>query len=42
MPSVQEGLHTLALHKPGVTLAAYQETKLRHFFARSDDYLARP
>ena len=32
MPSVQKGLHTLALDKPGVTLAAYQETKLRHFF----------
>jgi nitrite reductase/ring-hydroxylating ferredoxin subunit len=42
MPSVQRGLHTMALHKSGVTLSAYQETKLRHFFAVYYRYLAQP
>jgi hypothetical protein len=31
--AVQRGLHTLVQHKPGVTFAAYQETKIRHFYA---------
>jgi nitrite reductase/ring-hydroxylating ferredoxin subunit len=30
---VQKGLHTLVEHKPGVTFSAYQETKIRHFYA---------
>lgn len=30
---VQKGLHTLVENKPGVTFAAYQETKIRHFYA---------
>lgn len=29
---VQRGLHTLVETKPGVSLAAYQETKIRHFY----------
>ena len=31
--AVQRGLHTLVQHKQGVTLGAYQETKIRHFYA---------
>ncbi|HEY2834705.1 MAG TPA: aromatic ring-hydroxylating dioxygenase subunit alpha [Sporichthyaceae bacterium] len=31
--AVQRGLHTLVQHKQGVTFAAYQETKIRHFYA---------
>ena len=30
---VQKGLHTMAISKPGVTFAAYQETKIRHFYS---------
>lgn len=30
---VQKGLHTMAENKPGVTFGAYQETKIRHFYA---------
>jgi phenylpropionate dioxygenase-like ring-hydroxylating dioxygenase large terminal subunit len=38
LPSVQRGLH--ALQKPGVTLASYQETKIRHFHLLLDKWLA--
>ncbi|MGQ0632567.1 MAG: aromatic ring-hydroxylating oxygenase subunit alpha [Sporichthyaceae bacterium] len=30
---VQKGLRTLVAHKPGVSFGAYQETKIRHFYA---------
>lgn len=30
--NVQQGLHTLVEHKPGVTFGRYQETKIRHFY----------
>ena len=39
LPNVQRGLKTM--RKAGVTLAAYQETKIRHFHALLDDWLAR-
>jgi phenylpropionate dioxygenase-like ring-hydroxylating dioxygenase large terminal subunit len=39
LPNVQKGLKTM--HKAGVTLAAYQETKIRHFHALLDEWLAR-
>jgi hypothetical protein len=40
MGEVQRGLHTLVRIKPGVTLARYQETKLRHFHAMYDERMA--
>jgi hypothetical protein len=36
---VQKGLKTMV--KPGVTLALYQETKIRHFHALLDEWLGR-
>ena len=41
LPKVQTGLKTLALSKGTVTLALYQETKLRHFHALLDEALTR-
>ncbi len=41
LPEVQRGLHTLARHKAGVTMGAYQELKLRHFHQLLDAQLAR-
>ena len=35
---MQNGLHTLA-KKPGVTLAIYQETKIRHFHTLLEEWL---
>ncbi len=40
LPKVQVGLRTMK--KPGVTLANYQETKLRHFHNLLSDWVARP
>jgi phenylpropionate dioxygenase-like ring-hydroxylating dioxygenase large terminal subunit len=37
---VQRGLHTLVLTKPGVTLARYQETKIRHFYRMYDERMS--
>ena len=37
LPKVQRGLH--ALQKPGVTLANYQETKIRHFHLLLEKWL---
>jgi hypothetical protein len=39
LPKVQLGLHSLT--KPGVTLARYQETKIRHFHHLLEQYLDR-
>jgi hypothetical protein len=39
LPMVQKGLHTLRRNKPGVTMAVYQETKVRHFHALYEDWL---
>ena len=39
LPKVQKGLHTLRRHKPGVTMAVYQETKVRHFHALYEQWL---
>jgi phenylpropionate dioxygenase-like ring-hydroxylating dioxygenase large terminal subunit len=39
LPKVQKGLHTLRRHKPGVTMAVYQETKVRHFHALFEQWL---
>ena len=39
LPKVQIGLRTMK--KPGVTLAIYQETKIRHFHTLLDEWLAR-
>jgi phenylpropionate dioxygenase-like ring-hydroxylating dioxygenase large terminal subunit len=39
MGEIQRGLHTLVLNKPGVTLARYQETKIRHFHEMWDRYM---
>ena len=36
---IQRGLR--ASKKPGVTLAAYQESRLRHYHATLDDYMVR-
>lgn len=36
---VQKGLHTLVEHKPGVSFGAYQETKIRHFYALYRDLM---
>jgi hypothetical protein len=36
---IQKGLR--ASRKPGVTLARYQESRIRHFHATLDDYMAR-
>jgi hypothetical protein len=38
LPKVQRGLH--ATRKPGVTLANYQETKIRHFHRMLDRFIA--
>ena len=40
MGEIQHGLHTLVRNKPSVTVARYQETKIRHFHALWDQYLA--
>ncbi len=40
LPKVQIGLRSMK--KPGVTLANYQETKLRHFHNLLDEWIARP
>lgn len=40
MERVQAGLHSTA--KPGVTLANYQEVRIRHYHQVIDEYLARP
>jgi len=39
--AVQRGLHTLVQHKSGVSLRAYQETKIRHFYAVYRDLMGR-
>ena len=39
MGEIQRGLHTLVRNKPGVTLARYQETKIRHFHALWDEHM---
>ena len=39
LPKVQKGLHTLRRHKPGVTMAVYQETKVRHFHSLYEQWL---
>lgn len=39
LPRVQKGLRTT--RKPGVTLGAYQESRIRHHARTLDDYLAR-
>ena len=41
LPKVQAGLKTLEMNKPGVTLAVYQERKLRHFHTLLDQYVGR-
>ena len=41
LPKVQAGLKTLAISKGTVTLAVYQETKIRHFHKILDEYLKR-
>ena len=41
LPKVQAGLKTLAMSKGTVTLAVYQETKIRHFHKILDEYLKR-
>jgi len=40
LPRVQVGLRST--RKPGVTLANYQETKLRHFHNLLNEWIARP
>jgi len=40
LPKVQRGLMTMS--KPGVTLANYQELKIRHFHHLLEQWLARP
>jgi nitrite reductase/ring-hydroxylating ferredoxin subunit len=39
MPEVQRGLKALQRSKPGVTIASYQESRIRHFHARLTDYI---
>ncbi len=39
LPFVQEGLK--ASHKPTITLARYQESRIRHFNHTLDAYMAR-
>jgi nitrite reductase/ring-hydroxylating ferredoxin subunit len=39
LPKVQRGLH--ALQRPGVTLATYQETKIRHFHQLLTEWVER-
>ena len=39
LTKVQKGLHTLRRHKPGVTMAVYQETKVRHFHSLYEQWL---
>ena len=41
LPKVQAGLKTLAMSKGTVTMAVYQETKIRHFHKILDDRLSR-
>ena len=41
LPEVQRGLEALAMTKPGVTFADYQETKPRHFHQLLDAWLER-
>jgi len=41
LPYVQEGLRTLQLRKPGITLADYQESRIRHFHHTYDAWLNR-
>ncbi len=41
LPEVQAGLEAMAMTKPGVTFADYQETKPRHFHALLDEWLER-
>jgi hypothetical protein len=36
---IQKGLRTT--RKPGVTLARYQESRIRHFHNTLDDYMAK-
>ena len=36
---IQRGLRTS--RKPGVTLASYQESRIRHFHGTLDDYMTR-
>ncbi len=40
LPKVQKGLKSMK--KPGVTLANYQETKIRHFHKRLSEWIAKP
>jgi hypothetical protein len=40
LPKVQRGLRTMT--KPGVTLANYQETKIRHFHMLLSEWIAKP
>ncbi|MEU1275461.1 aromatic ring-hydroxylating dioxygenase subunit alpha [Streptomyces sp. NPDC005799] len=39
MPEIQRGLKALPRTKPGITLASYQESRIRHFHARLMDYI---
>lgn len=39
LPYIQEGLHTT--RKPGVTLALYQESRIRHYQKTLEEWLAR-
>ena len=39
LPKVQKGMHTLRRNKPGVTMAVYQETKVRHFHTLYEEWL---
>ena len=39
MPQIQRGLKTLQRTKPGITLASYQESRIRHYHARLMDYI---
>lgn len=41
VPFVQQGLKTLARQRPQVTLARYQEVRIRHFHRTIDDYISR-
>ncbi|CAI7979688.1 Rieske (2Fe-2S) domain protein [Frankia sp. Hr75.2] len=40
MPQIQRGLKALKRTKPGITLASYQESRIRHFHSRLMDYIA--
>ncbi|XVQ14974.1 aromatic ring-hydroxylating oxygenase subunit alpha [Spirillospora sp. CA-255316] len=39
MPEIQRGLKALKRTKPGITLASYQESRIRHLHARLTDYI---